>query len=654
MIRVLGIQSDDYERAIYEKIIKYFSTKEFIQTDIETDGLSCYSNKMICFQIGDYNNQFVISPEWLPKFKELLETKTLIFQNGKFDLSFLYHQDIFPTKVWDTFLTESVLYCGIKTHKKGLADLSRRYLGIEIDKSIRENIWEKGLSKEVIEYSANDVKYLEQIKAAQEVELTKKDLHKCLELENQFVLCLAYIEYSGFKLDKAKWKAKMDNDYKNFKESEKKLNQFILDNKLKEYISVQGDLFSQEQKILINWQSPIQVIKLFKKLKIPTSVVDHGEEKDSVDAKHINKYQEQWPLVKDYLEYKEWQKVVSTYGQTFIDLINPISGRLHTSFRQIMDTGRISSGRKDKKLQIRTPNFQNISADSITRGAFVCEEGNVLVDSDYSAQEQVVLANSSLDPTLLKFYDDGLKDIHAFIASKMFWYLNDVSYEEIKEKYKDERQESKIAGFIISYGGSSNNIAEQLNKSKEDGERVFKAYFNAFPGLKAYFEERKQEGLRNGFIYIDKVYGRKSYIYGYEEYLQLKQEIDSSFWDKWRDIKTNKEHPSYQNMKDKIQKYFLVKGEIERKSLNFTTQGTAANITKQACINFFEWIRTNNLLKIVKIPNTVHDQIITECPKEIAEKVKEAQEKAMLDAAAIYCKRVPMKVETNITTYWKK
>jgi len=462
---------------------------------------------------------------------------------------------------------------------------------------------------------------------------------------------LAYIEFCGFKVDRKAWTDKMNSDLKSLEEKRALLDKFIIDNKLNKFISQQLDLFSTEVSTTISWSSPKQIVSLFKTLKIPTQIVDKGVKKDSVDSKHIEKYANEFPFVKQYLEYKEAEKVVSTYGQGILDAINPTTGRIHTNFRQVLDTGRMSSGGDGQ------PNLQNIPRDKPTRSCFVAEKGSLLGVGDYAGQEQIILANKCLDPQILMFYDEGLGDMHSFVAKAMFPELKDLTLEEIKRDHSEERYEAKIAGFVINYGGAPNNIAEQLNKTKEVGERVFAAYFEAFPQLAQYFNRVKQEGLRNGYILVSQESGRKAFIDGYEEYQRLNAKIDRRFWDNWKVAKAEHEKGNDTNwapMKEDISKFFKIKGAIERKSLNYPTQGTAAEITKISAIYFFDWIRANDLLGIVKIVNQVHDENIIEAPKELIEDAVDQLKICMEKAGDIYCKRIKLKADPVISKKWEK
>jgi DNA polymerase-1 len=155
--------------------------------------------------------------------------------------------------------------------------------------------------------------------------------------------------------------------------------------------------------------------------------------KDSIDKKVLGPQKKKHPIISTYIEFTEHQKVVSTYGENWFDYINKATGRIHSNYQQIMNTGRLSSGQKgDKKKGLpQLPNMQNIPSDSRTRSCFQSQKGNTLIVSDYSGQEQIVLANKSLDKDLLYFYSSGLSDMHSFIASKIFPELVGLSLDEI-------------------------------------------------------------------------------------------------------------------------------------------------------------------------------------------------------------------------------
>jgi DNA polymerase-1 len=259
-----------------------------------------------------------------------------------------------------------------------------------------------------------------------------------------------------------------------------------------------------------------------------------------------------------------------------------------------------------------------------------------------------------LDDNLLEFYDKDLGDMHSFVASKMYEELDGLDLNEIKKKHKDKRQSAKVAGFAINYGGSGIGIAEQLGLSVEQGNKIYAAYFFAFPGLKAYFDEAKKFGVDNGYVLISPVTGKRSYVDYYDEFNQLKNEMDKDFWERYKKLK-NATTPTAVAMKEKVSKFFRKRGDIERMSLNYPIQGESAEITKLACVYFWSrYLVPNDLLFKVKIVNVIHDEILVETPEAIAQQVAAQLEKAMVDSGAKFCTRILLKADPCISPYWSK
>ena len=653
---IKGLVDSPIHLCSVENSIKSLNNLDWIGFDTETLGFDPYTKDLLTIQLGNQTHQVVVDVTTIDiqLYKELLETKPLIGHNLKFDLKFLYHERIIPYKVYDTFLAEKTTRLGITQHRCSLLETVKRHCNVILDKSERANINGRFTIPFII-YAADDVKYLHIVKEKQEEILKETNSLKSIELDNRFVKVLAYIEYCGIKLDVGRWTAKMNKVRADYFEAEKKLNEFVIDNKMRKFINYQTDLFSSQIKTNINWNSPSQVVEFFKDLGVNTTVTVKGEEKDTIEASHLVKFQKKFPIIETYIKYKQAQKDLGTYGENWLNMINPISGRIHTQYTQLMSTGRLSSGGRNKETGEAYLNFQNIPSDEETRSCFVAEEGNVLIGCDYTGQEQIVLVNKCLDPSLLEFYDKGLGDMHSFVASKMYDELDGLSLDEIKKKHKDKRQSAKVAGFAINYGGSGIGIADQLGLSVEQGQKIYDAYFYAFPGLKSYFEGAKKFGLDNGYVLISPVTGKRSYVDYYEDYLEMKKTVtEPGFWDNYKKHKAQLT-VTYSKLKDKISKYFRKKGDIERMSLNYPIQGESAEITKLSCVYFWEdYLLKEDKLFTVKFVNTVHDENLVECPESLQEEVANALESAMVKAGSLFCKRVPLKADPCIAKHWKK
>lgn len=605
-------ESDDIKEATISECLNYLKDLPFISLDTETEGFDPYKDKVLLLQLGNKDNQFVMTNNIdFSVFKEILENKLIIGQNLKFDLRFLYKLNIYPTRVYDTYLAEVKLNQGIPNVFKNLQALNDKYVGDGVvDKSLRGLI-HRGITDTVIKYAAMDVQNLEIIMQKQLERARGLNMVKAINLENNFVLTLAYTEFCGMYLDKDKWIDKVDKSRVKLEESEDVLNKFIIDNSLYKYIDAQLDLFSSERRTTINWNSESQVKVLFKELGINLTTIEKGVKKESVEAKVLKPQENKFPIITLYLEYKGWEKDISTYGMNVVKKINPVTNRLHTSFTQIMDTGRMSSGGKNKATGEEYINFQNIPSDPQTRKCFTNQNpSTILINCDYSGMESVVLANLSKEENLIKFYKEDLGDLHSFVASKLFKELENVSLDEIKTKHKDKRQTAKAANFALAFGGTGYTISKNLSVSREEGNFVEESFFNAFQGLKTYFDRKEKETLERGYVLIDEITGSKYFVGDFEEFKKLNEFYsfdNKEFWDKYK-IEKSKQSDWFFAEKEELSRYFRWKGQLRRYSLNYPVQGSSASITKIAGIMFYRWIREMNLLNKVLISNIVHDK----------------------------------------------
>lgn len=643
-----------------------FLESDYLAIDLETEGFEPYTKKIISFQIGNYENQVVfdwkyITTKQIKEFSEWFKNNNhtrFIFHNAKFDLRFMILHNLIPNKVLCTFLAETVLNTGknYQDYSRSLKDVAKKYLEVELDKSVRGKIHYRGLDSEVIKYGADDVKYLIPLYQKQVDELIKNELTRVFVLECQFVVALAYTELCGIKLDVDAWNKRCKADILKSEEIENQLNQLILqdENKFRKYINNQLDLFNPDLKVKINWNSSTQVIELFKELGLDLLVKDKktGKMKYSVEAPVLIPQKHIHPIIPIYLEYKGIQKTISTYGYNWLKHINPISQRIHTNFVQIIDTGRMSSGGKDKKTGEEYINFLNIPQDNEIRNCIIPEEGNILIDADYTGQETVILANYSQESNMVKLINDG-GDMHSFVAKAINPTIAHLSDDEIKTKHKQDRQIAKAAGFAIQYGGNGYTIANNLSISIEEGDAVYNKYFNAFPKLREYFTKVQKQTMDRGYILVDKVYGRRIYISFWNELQKMKEQMNREFWQEYKEYKQNDiPIPSWMNRL--IRESAQYKSVINRMSLNYPIQGCGALQIKKAVVDLFELIKKKDLLFEVKIVNIIYDQIIIETPIDISEEWGIYLKKAMENSAYLFCKNPIIKAEPEFLTKWKK
>lgn len=586
-----------YKSISVEDAIKLLETLDTISLDSETLGIEVYQGKLLLLQLGNKEFQIVIDCTTIDVklFRCILESnRTFIIHNAKFDIKWLYKEGIVIKNVFDTFLAEKILFLGFPP---GIVSLSlqaccERYLKVYLDKTVRGKIY-AGLTDEVILYAADDIVYLEDVMNHQLILLESRGQLRAIEIENRFVRVLAYIEFCGIRLDQTKWKEKMIKDEIRLKEAELKLNEWVINYVLSKnnpllivrsypkkgrkrsnikatpghYIAIdaQLDLFSESKlKCIINWNSNKQVTPLFEELGFNVMSKDKktGKMRKSVDAKLIEKQKDKSTIAPIYLEYSAAFKAATSFGQNFLDAINPVTGRIHPTFNQMMDTGRLSCGKGGKKGGGKTKdddsaednteanadeviaadksvNIQQLPKDKETRACFVPNKGNLLVDCDYGDQEGHVFTELTQDRAWIEFYNDPAeRDGHSFVAKMIFPdELIDIPENEVKVKRRDLRDAAKPARFTFNYNGTASALSANTGKPIEFCEKCFKTYFSAFKGIDNFFKISKRNMWNRGYILISEITGLRAYIYDWPVLKGIekrKNAMGNEFWEKRR------------------------------------------------------------------------------------------------------------------------
>lgn len=582
-----------YKCISVEESLKILEPLRVVGLDTETTGMEIWQGRLLTLQLGNKENQVVIDCMTIDvkQYKDYLESDRLfIIHNAKFDLRWLYKEHIVVRNVYDTYLAEKVLFLGFPP---GIVSLSLqaccdRYLHIYLDKTVRGQI-HAGMTEEVIVYAANDVVHLEDIMNLQLITINARGQKVALDIENEFVRVLAYIEYCGIKLDPVKWKAKMAKDVERLRIAEQKLNDWVVDYVMKKddpsliarnydthkkgkpakladnvYVVIpQPSLFSEFDtgpQCIINWNSSKQVIRLFEELGFDLLVKDKktGKMKKSVESKFIELQASKSSIVPLYLEYSAAFKVVTSFGQNFLDAINPVTQRIHPTFNQMMDTGRLSCGsggkgkggktkdddiaeeedeNKDTSTQAndKSVNVQQLPATEETRAAFVPEEGHLLVDCDYGDQEGHVFTELSNDREWIAFYNDpNQRDGHSFVAKMCFPKdLDGVAEKDVKKVRKDLRDLAKKARFCFNYNGQAPTMATNCNIPVDFATEIYNNYFKRFNGIAGYFKVQKRDMWNRGYILISKITGLRAYIYDYPilKGIERRKNGMEDFWD---------------------------------------------------------------------------------------------------------------------------
>lgn len=649
--------SDRYKVISAEEALELLAPLSVVGLDTETMGLDPYTKELLTVQLGCAEFQVVTdcTSVDIHLFKEYMENPQRMFLgwNIKFDLKFLYHQRIVPLRVYDGYLAEKLLWLGYPAgmHEMGLKAASINYLGVDMDKSVRGKIIQTGLTEDVIVYAAGDVSYLGKIRDKQLVELEKKGLLKAIDFENEFVKCLAYIEYCGAKLDVDKWKIKMATDLNNLEKYEAELNEWVEESQYSSKycsVNIQGDLFNgfdTKPRCHINWTSSQQVIPLFEELGLNLKVLDKKTKhyKKSVDIKVVEPQASKSPLIPIYIKYKKAAIIVNTFGQKFLNLINPVTGRIHANFNQLgTDTGRLSS---------TEPNLQNLPHDAQTRACFVSDKGNRWISADYSGQESYLMASMANDEAMLDELINGSGDLHSLTAKMVFQQIpRDMPLKDIKKNFKDLRQEAKGYEFCFNYGGQDSTLIRNYGLDAKRAKEIYENYMSGFAGLKRYQDFRRIDVMRKGYILLSPITGHKAYIYDYDELkMQMEKQDDPDFWAYYREMK--QENPECDTVQG-VRRLARRKAESEKQSINYPIQAAGALCFKLASIKLFNWLLKNGLLFKVKYCIPVHDEINLEAPDEISEEVADILVKCMVSAGKPFCTRAHLGADVEIGDHW--
>ena len=672
-------ENENYKIISVEESLRLLDPLTIVGLDTETQGFSPFLKKLLLLQLGNRDFQVVIDCTTIDVtlYKEYLESDRLFLGwNLKFDVKFLFYHGIVPKNLYDGFIAEKMRWLGYPSgmHSLSLKSAGENYLGIELDKSVRgEIIWRKELTDEIIIYSANDVKYLEDIRDKQLEILLPRGQKLALEVENKAILPTAYFEFCGVTIDVERWKAKMVKDQEALNKAKEELDSYVVemykkDKKLSKFIKmVEPDLFGFVKAgpaCAINWNSSRQVIPFLESLGFKLEVRDKatGSTKKSVDATVIEGQKDVHPIAKVYLEFKAAQKVTSTYGQNFLDLINPITGRLHTSFNQIgTDTHRYSSGGGDDKEVIpgkKVPlvNLQNLPADAETRACFVAEKGNKWISADYSGEESVILANIARDKAMIDLFTNGCGDLHSLVAKMVYpEELHDIPVEQVKKLRPDLRKKAKAPEFTFAYGGDANTLMNRDHLPKKEAEQIEANYRKGFKGVAAYQAHQRRVVMQLGYINTCPEVGYRAYIYDYDTLKETQDKFCKEFWDKYRVLKVN--DPA-NPIVEEVRHYFQRKSTSERQSINYPIQSRGSAIFKICAVNLFNWVVKEGLFGKVKFCIPAHDEFNIEAPEEIAEKVADKLHECMVKAGKFICKIVPLDAEVSrlkdgtLPTYW--
>ncbi|MBT7098752.1 hypothetical protein HN937_15335, partial [Candidatus Poribacteria bacterium] len=489
--------------------------------------------------------------------------------------------------VVDTMLIEQVLRNGRRAEGgNGLAAVVERYTRKKVSKEEQQSFINHtgDFTKAQLEYARRDVIYPLEVLHKQMPLVRKAGLEHTVKLECLAVTAIADIELNGVAIDQERWMGIAQ-------QAQEKATEFHgkLDEQFESYIEQTGEQVLFTAGRIINYDSDRQ---------LRDALLHLGIEVESTSKAVLASLEH--PVGQVILEYRQHQKIVSTYGATFLEHVHRKTGRIHCDFRQLgAESGRLSSTK---------PNLQNIPSDSEFRSCFIAGEGRKAITADYSGCELRILADMSQDDEFLRAFRNN-EDLHSLVATMMF------KVPVSKDENKELRQAAKAINFGLAYGMSSKGLAAQIGCPDEEAEDLLEKYFEGFPKIASFLEQSGRLAVSRG--YSTTIGGRR----------------------RWFDISD-------------VDQDRRARGSIERKGKNSPIQGTNADMIKLALFRLREELHARDV--DAALVNTVHDEIVVECEESIALEVQELVEKVMRAAGEYYVKSVPVDVESAIADCWSK
>lgn len=570
--------------------------QNFFSLDTETTGVDPITAGLVGMSFSFAENQAFYVPvpanreealKIVNIFKPAFENphSLKIGQNIKYDLNVLAHYGVtLRGKMFDTMIAHYVLQPELRHGMDYLAEVYLHYETIKIEELIGPKGKKQGNMRDlppadVYKYACEDADVTLKLKHVLEKELVENGVEKLFEeIEMPLMPVLAYMERNGVRIDPEALKETSRHFTARMNQIEQEVYQLA---------GMEFNIASPKQvgEVLFD---RLKIVEKAKKTKTGQYVTSE-EVLESLKGKH--------EIVGKILEHRGLKKLLGTYIDALPQLINPATGRIHTSFNQtVTATGRLSSS---------NPNLQNIPIRNEDgkeiRKAFIPDEGCEFFSADYSQIELRIMAHLSEDPHMIEAFQKG-QDIHAATAAKIY----KVKLEDVT---REQRSKAKTANFGIIYGISVFGLAERLNVDRKEAKELIDGYFENYPKVKAYMDESIRQAREKG--YIETIFKRKRYL----------PDINS--------------------------KNAVVRGYAERNAINAPIQGSAADIIKVAMIRIYrrfqeEGIRSKMILQ-------VHDELNFSVLPEEKEKV---QQIVISEMEAAYKMKAPLRADYDWGQNW--
>ena len=522
----------------------------------------------------------------LDKLKPIFEdpSRPKLGQHAKYDINILSHYGIVVQGLKHDSMLESYVWNATAT-RHDMDSLARKYLGYETVKY--EEVAGKGAKQ--ISFSQVDVDTACRY-AAEDADITLR-LHRALwpllesepklrsvyeDIEIPLVPVLAGMEQRGVLID-----------VPNLRLQSQQLGKRMFDLQQQAWQAAGHDF---------NLDSPKQLQSvLFDELGLPAKLrTPTGQPSTNEEA--LEAIADEHPLPRLILDYRGLAKLRSTYTDKLAEIVNPRTGRVHTSYHQgAVATGRVSSS---------DPNLQNIPVRTEEgrriRQAFIAPEGWVVMAADYSQIELRIMAHLSGDEGLLRAFQEG-GDVHRATAAEVFG----LPPEEVSA---NQRRAAKAINFGLMYGMSAFGLARQLGVDRGEASDYMARYFARYPGVHAFMEATREQAHRDG--YVETIFGRRLYL---------------------------------ENLKARNQ---ALRAGAERAAVNAPMQGSAADIIKRAMISVAQWLKPRDDAHMLM---QVHDELVFEVREDAVDTVRAAVVERMSGAAQL---RVPLLVEAGVGANW--
>lgn len=522
------------------------------------------------------------------EFREVLEDERIlkIGQNLKFDITVLncYSIDV-KGPLFDTMLAHYLLEPEMRHNMDVLAENYLNYQPVSIESLIGKRGKDQKTMrevpvKEVVEYAGEDADVTLQLKTVFAPRLKEQGYEKLMyEVECPLVPVLSDMEAAGVKIDP---------------NALAELSQLLSENAAQ----IEKRIY-EEAGETFNIGSPKQLGEiLFDKLKIADKPKKTKSGQYATNEKVLSSFVSEHAIVRDILDYRELQKLRSTYVDALPQLIHTSTGRVHTSFNQaVTATGRLSSTNPNlQNIPIRTEQGREIRKAFVPR-----DQDHVIFAADYSQIELRIMADFSGDESMIEAFRKGL-DIHTNTAAKVYG----VALDEVTPEM---RRNAKTVNFAIIYGVSAFGLAQRLYLSRQEASDIIKSYFKEFAAVKAYMDSAIEKARQDE--YVSTLLGRRRYL---------------------PDINSRNQ---------------TMRGFAERNAINAPIQGTAADMIKIAMIRIHDWMKKEKLQSRMILQ--VHDELVFDAHRDEIDVLKTHVTEFMKNALPL---SVPMEIGVGVGDNW--